>query len=255
MAEKPHPLIRSELIAEAFKVSKNTRAKIRRYTRLGIKLNDNVTVEFNRIRRYNERQLRAYIQRVTTFNKTQYVRGHDGKAINKNKFNALKTTERIANQRARKGFEQFKDIIHPGSDMTFEQFRAMGKQVPRPEQRVTYDPFTEVHRSSFGITSEKALEELVKQNLRRARPQDITRRIESQRTAAKKVFEYLGMDDIANRFDELDEKQFGLLWRTDIVNKTFLRYETASGKGALSEDASMELRAEMDDYISWASQH
>lgn len=246
---------RQELIRQAMRVSKNTQAKIRRYTRLDIKLNDNVTVEFNRIRRYNERQLKSYIDRVTRFNKTQYVRGHNGTPINKNAFNAYKTLERKANERVQKKRVGIDRVMHPGSDMTLGQFRAMGKEAPRPEQRVTVDPLTEIHRTPHGLTSNRALQKLVKDTLRRGTDAEVSKRTEAQRGAAKKVFEYLGMDDVAQRFDELTEEQFGILWRTDIVNKVFTDYTVSTHSGMIGDDRAEGLRDTMDDYISWASQH
>lgn len=254
MAKDKEPT-RAELIKQAFRVSRNTKAKINRYTRAGIKLNDYVTVESSRILGYNQKQIKAYIERVTKFNKTQYVRGHDGTPINKNAFNAYKTLEREANKRVRRKFSEIANVQHPGSDMTLGQFRAMGKEAPRPEQRVTVDPLTEIHRTAHGLTSDKALRKLVSDTLRRGTTPEVSKRTEAQRTAAKKVFEYLGMDDVADRFDELTERQFGILWRTDIVNKVFTDYSVTTASGHIGEDRAEGLRDTMDDYISWASQN
>lgn len=246
---------RDALRKKALQANKNTAAKIQRYSRKGINLKDNVTVEAARINRYTEKQLTAYINKVNAFNKTQYVRGHDGVPINKNGFNAYKTLEREANKRVRRKFNEIANVMHPGSDMTLRQFRAMGKEAARPEQRVTTDPLTEIHRTPHGLTGDRALRKLVSDTLRRGTTPEVSKRTEVQRNAAKKVFEYLGMDDVAERFNELTERQFGLLWRTDIVNKVFTDYSISTHSGFIGEDRAEGLRDTMDDYISWASQH
>ena len=114
------------------------------------------------LKRYNARQLEAYIRRMKSFTdrKVQFVPGAYNKPLPRQKWEQLKSEEAKQNAQIQSDFERVANIFLPHKNMTIQQIK--DQVIPNVRaMRAGQNKFSPTNRKSKGVVGEKGLDFII----------------------------------------------------------------------------------------------
>lgn len=181
------------------------------------------------LKRYNARQLNAYIRQVDSFldRKTQFVADAYKRPMKQSVWAEYQRAEREYHARVKRDFDKVANIKLPFQDQTVAQRMAM----MTPLHRTAYDPpvnapYNPTQRSPRMATSEAKLKVLLEDMKERAKPSQRTKEIERDREILAKMADVINEPELLRQTNELSDEQFHLLWNyTGFTNDIASNYE------------------------------
>lgn len=213
--------------------------------------------DLSRIKRYTEKQLRAYMSELETFRsrKVSYVATARGTPISGSKWREYKRLEREFNKRAERAYSRLSDTFLPSHGMTIGQRdELMRSDLPFAggERR----PFDPIERSVRWIASEKALDKLIKDMRNKVSPEYEQKTVSAQRRVSMKMSRDTGSREIRNALRGLSDDQFSVLWNyTNFPTLLSAKYESTKEKSPdwlarVADDSNDEI----GEMIAWAKE-
>lgn len=217
-----------------------------------------------KIGRYNEKQLKAYIDTLNSFidRKIQFVPDANRDPLPRQQFNELKDTFKKLRDRGMRTLSEVGDLKLPGTDMTVLEWnrhmKSMREGMRSPD---AVSPF-EIPKnfSSRALMGEKALKKMLK-TMKGRLDDDFEKRLtKKHRESARKMLKDVGLEDVADKLDQMSDKKFRLIFHySPFIDKVKLKYENVRAM-LKAPDKSHAFRnaqnAMMDsgiyEYISWA---
>ena len=218
--------------------------------------------DVNKIDRYNQRQLAAYVAELDTFmsRKTQFVPGVKGTPLPANKYAALQKATAKANAAKLTAYNAVKDVFLPYSGMTADQRQAMiTADHPMAGNPSVHSPKKLSRAESKRIPNEKALDKLTKQRLLEASPEYSKKQEKRDRWNVRQVLKATGDKELQKLLNQLDARQFNILYNlTPFMTAITTAYETAArtlmdGKSkAFYNTLESNSKAEAQRLAKWA---
>ena len=254
------------LRAEAAKAHRNASKKIsRNRVKRGAEIGGS---EFDprkpmsNIKRYNRKQLDAYIRKLNDFNsrKTQFVPDSKYRPMPADKWRQYKSVEKDMNTQMQKRFASFADRVLPNG-MTVAQRLAMTETIhPQMHNPASDAGVREIDRRSKSIRSLQALNKLIIDTKRRGTPKDRERIEKANRKSVNSMLDAIGNDDWRKRIAKLSSGQFDILWNAsgDFANAMSMYYEITqkllSGADAATrwmESVSKNAVSDIEEFLKW----
>lgn len=213
------------------------------------------------IKRMNSIQLKSYYSKLDAFMSRQvgFVAGSDGVALPKAKALELKRLERKYNAIGAKHMEKIRDIFIPVSGMTIAEREAtIRPDSIRAQGDVVNRPYSPSDRNISNITSEKALDKIIKSMRSKVSRDFLPRELKESRRQMNKMLDDIGLPTIKAQAKKLTDQQFDTLWNyTNFASGVSLRYEImqAQSEGRKDRwfDSVIRDQAEdMRDLLDWA---
>lgn len=228
---------RQQLLAQAKRVTSNASRKQSRFRKLnGVSLPHDPSVSLERIKRYTNKQLSSYIERVNSFNKTRYVRGSQfGEPIRANVANAYETLRRQFNKRIEVAATKLYASPGPAGDIrTTGEYLAEnrpsftttmgggGWQNPLKQEKITVDK----------ILGESGVQLMVKKLIAKSRNiyevENKTHR--NNRWVGEYMVQALGDKKLYERFKKLsDANTYKLMYAGRFFDIVSIKYQVATG--------------------------
>jgi hypothetical protein len=252
-----------ELLANIANREKSVRRKIRRLENKGVRITGtDYDPRQADVGNMTARQMGSYLRKLDTFTdrKTQFVPGASGKPLPAAKWRKFKQVEKAGNDYSLRYRAKIDNVYNPHKGMTMGEYRAM-KRGDLPSRLVpsVNDPFDVRSRSSYGVTNEKALDKLIKEEQKRTTPQNFKKWQKSNREAAKKMLTDLHEEELLKKLNKLTDEQFHLLWESG-ASEVALAYVVAKSAFESNEDEppwwaerSGDEMGEVRDLAQWAS--
>jgi len=217
-------------------------ARIRRNTGIDIKgTREDPTRPRDVINKYNAQQLRAYYRDLDAFmsRSNNYVAGVGGVPLPKALYREYKKLENRFNATGDKKFEEMADIFLPTHGVTIRQREEMLKpSIPTAGGENTTHPYTRINKQPKNITSVNALKTLIADMNKRLKGGYNVAKIAEQRQEANDALDRLGMAHFKERFANLTNQQFDMLWNyAKIGNKIYDMYHIMSMMSGRSSDS------------------
>lgn len=172
------------------------------------------------VRKYNERQLDAYNQRLAQFNDrgTQFVPDAKKRPIPATEFKEYKTAETLRRKHVLEQYNKVKDVLLPGPDgrpgtetigQRRDKMRSDRKLAGNPSVNDPYDPPV---RGSKNFADRKAVKELTKDEKRKTTKGWDKKELIRQIGEFSKMIDRIGDADMAAAVKSLTPGQFRTLW-------------------------------------------
>jgi len=216
------------------------------------------------IRRYNSRQLEAYIRRQEQFvdRSTQFVPDAHRRPIPAAEFKALNLVEKARYQAAQAQLNRVGDTPMPGGTETIRQrrdkMRADRKLAGNPSVNDPYEPPV---RSSKQIASRGALKALIKEAKAKSGPGWDQKELKRQIGEFSKMIDRVGDADSAARVKKLSPAQFRTLWNdSPFAAAISTQYEIVRTDLIAEQDKPWHVQVIQDAFadarrlIDWAEQ-
>lgn len=208
------------------------------------------------IKGYTRKQLTTYLNELNRFQQrsTSYVSGVEGAPISRNKWRRYKQLEQRFGKRARSQLTEYGAYRPPNLGMTIAQREAQFT----PENvfaagRASNKPFHELDRRPENITSERALDKLIKQMETRLKPQYFEQTIRRQRSEMKEMLDSIGSTHLKDAVSGLSDKQFDVMWNyTNMAGDLAQIYELLRSKNIKITSMISDQYDEVLDAVKWA---
>ena len=260
---------RSELLAEALYKTNRVSAKISRiHSSNGAVIAGteyDTRVSRDRIKRYNSKQLEAYIERQNRFlrRNIQFEAGYRGVAIPRNEWKQYQRAEREINAKRAANLAAVADIPLPNQSLDkFARRITIGM-----ERSVLGNSSLQYFESNDSLTRPEhrevksfvSSESLIK--MRKFLERQRTTKFEAEQSArgeyaVSSMLGYMGDNKLVNKFSKLSSRQMDILWNyTEFAANLSLWYEEQKlqdqGKD-YNDDILSAQGEEVDMYLNWA---
>jgi len=187
--------------------------------------------DLGRIKTYNARQLRAYINDLNKFTSrsNQFVADAHGRPVPGSLWQQYKNLERQYNQRVESAFRRVADMPYPGGDWTIGErlasLQPRHPQVLSPAVNSLYNP---PRRRPSNVVSERALRRLIGDMKERLKPGYFDKLIKNARDEYSQMSALLHQPDLDKAVANLTDEQFQVLWNyTSFATAESMKYEIA----------------------------
>jgi len=254
----------NELRKKVRDLEKRAARKISRNRSKGVELNNS---DFDprrknaNVGRYNSHQLRAYAGNLERFlsRRTQFVGGARGVPIRREKWRQFEAHQNRYNENATKAYNEVRGIKLPNGMTIGEREAATRSEFPTTANPAVNAMFRKSGFTPDGLTGERALAALVKQIKAKNDPKRIAKEIASGREQLAQMLKVVGRNDIQEKVNRLNDKQFNLLWQySNFAGAVSINYEIAMARLAGKEDkrwfdsVAEDAFNEVDELVNWA---
>ena len=208
--------------------------------------------ELSKIKRYNERQLTAYVAKLDRFmaRGTQFVPDAHNRPVPKAAFDPYKTLERKYNQKVKRGFERIADLPMPPIEtpqgmVSTETIRdRMAKVTPQHRQaarNAVNAPYMPPSRESKNFKNARAMEKMAEAIRDRLAPDYAAKMLKKDREVFEKMFDDIGRPDLKAMGQALSDKQFQVAWNyMGLADAVKLPYEQARKRLMSDQETAFE---------------
>lgn len=171
--------------------------------------------DLSAIKRYNSRQLNAYIRELNSFTarSTGYVGGAESTVLDRRLWNQYKRLERQVNALSDAQSKMAAGKIIPGTGMTIAQREA----TIVPERRAGIGeavarPYSRYNRQPGNINGNDKLRALIAQMQKKLSPDYLPRELAKQRVQMADMLDIIGSSSLREKAAKLTDAQFNILW-------------------------------------------
>ncbi|WVX89719.1 DNA terminal protein [Microbacterium phage Curie] len=250
------PLPIALLRAAALKKHANAVAKVSRLRSKGVDVagtNFDPRKPIANVRKYNTKQLQAYMDRLDTFTARTYrVRAlKDRVPLPLGRWEAYERTQRNYNRIVDAAMEKVGGLMPPDSGLTIREREDMRKAV-KGTANTENSVLHRTERKPENITDAKALDKLEQQLLKRSDPEYRERQVSAARGSADDMMDQIGQPALKAEVNALSDYQFDILWsRTrfrDTLIAIYLEMQESKGNADYSEEL-----ADCFQLVRWAA--
>lgn len=190
-------------------------------------------VDVTKIKRYNSKQLSAYIDRLNGFTRrtVQYVPDYRKRPIRARQWQGYQTAEAQYNSYVQERFRKVRDIRLPEGMTVAERMAVRTPTHPVMNQEAVNAPYRRLSRKStsmYGADKVAARERAL-----RFKSSDAGRRYDlaKARDILRQWIDVTGDESMASAVAKLSDAQFEFLWNyTDFADSASLRYQAAQAE-------------------------
>lgn len=245
-------------------LERRTARKISRNRKKGVELNNS---EFDPrrkeapVHRYNSHQLRAYAGNLERFlsRRAQFVGGAKGTPIRREKWRQFEGLQNRYNAIGDTAFNQVRNVKLPNGMTVGERMASTQSEFPRTANPAVNSPFNKMQFHSSGVTGERALAKLVKQVRDKMNPKKVAKEVAQGREQLAQMLKIVGRNDIQEKVQKLNDKQFHLLWHySNLAGSVSIVYEIEMARLAGKDEkrwydsVADDSFNEVDELVDWA---
>ncbi len=216
-----------------------------------------------KVKRYTKAQLRTYIEQLNGFSarSVQFVPSANRTPMRADLWKTYKGLERRYNQQVNDQFEKVKDVFLPTVGQTIgermDMITPVHRQLTNPSVNAPYRP---AEMRPGNVSSERALQLLIRQKRNQLRKSYRKRLIDDAREQFAKMADTINRRDLVGDVMKLSDKRFEILWNyTPFATAISIEYEVMKAMLSNKEkpyhsDSLRNALASQKSLIDWARQ-
>lgn len=201
-----------------------------------------------RVSKLNTQQLNNLGNRLDQFTsrRTQFVKGHNSTPISRDSWNEYQGLQRQVNDRIVSERIALGAVMLPGSNQSIGERAQMFFRPNSSGGENSLDPYS---RKTTGITSQKAMNTLIRDMRKRVDPNFESRLDQKRRKNFRKMLGQFNRPDIARELRKLTPQEFRILWENDRVIQDLAEEYTIAKDLMTDDDNAIERDSEpiLDD--------